>query len=337
MSKPIMQIKNLYRSFKKGRTIIPVLKDINIDINEQEYICFVGESGCGKTTLGKIITGLLKPSSGSLTYQGKEVSSLKGAEWTDYRRGVQIIHQDPYASLNPTHTIFDILSFPLYRHGVVKGRKAAREKVSELLTSVGLTPVADVIDKYPHQLSGGQRQRVGIARALTTSPKIIVADESVSMVDVSIRISILHMMMKMRESLGSTMIFITHDLALAKYFAWKGRIAVMYLGRIVEIGSTPEITQNPQHPYTKSLLSALPEPDPDVTRRKKKIQLRSEDIPRLTELPPGCAFHPRCPWYVEGVCDGEIPSLKTMPGSDIDTQVACTPLTNGESLKLHGS
>ncbi len=337
MSKPIMQVKNLFRSFKKGRTVIPVLKDINIDINEQEYICFVGESGCGKTTLGKIITGLLKPSSGSLTYQGKEVSSLKGSEWTDYRRGVQIIHQDPYASLNPTHTIFDILSFPLYRHGVVKGRKAAREKVSELLTSVGLTPVADVIDKYPHQLSGGQRQRVGIARALTTSPKIIVADESVSMVDVSIRISILHMMMKMRESLGSTMIFITHDLALAKYFAWKGRIAVMYLGRIVEIGSTPEITQNPQHPYTKSLLSALPEPDPDVTRRKEKIQLRSEDIPRLTELPPGCAFHPRCPWFVEGVCDGEIPTLKQMPGSEIDTQVACTPLTNGESLKLYGS
>lgn len=337
MSKPIMQIRDLYRSFKKGRTVIPVLKDINLDINEQEYICFVGESGCGKTTLGKIITGLLKPSSGSLTYQDKEVSSLKGSEWTDYRRGVQIIHQDPYASLNPTHTIFDILSFPLYRHRVVRGRKAAREKVAELLASVGLTPVPDVIDKYPHQLSGGQRQRVGIARALTTSPKIIVADESVSMVDVSIRISILHMMMKMRESLGSTMIFITHDLALAKYFAWKGRIAVMYLGRIVEIGSTPEITQNPQHPYTKSLLSALPEPDPDVTRRKEKIQLRSEDIPRLTELPPGCAFHPRCPWYVEGVCDGEIPTLKTMPDSDIDTQVACTPLTAGETLKLHGS
>ena len=337
MAKAIMQLNNIYRSFKKGRTIIPVLKDINIDLEEQEYICFVGESGCGKTTLGKIITGLLKPSSGELIYQGRNVASLKGADFTDYRRGVQIIHQDPYASLNPTHTIFDILSFPLYRHKVVKGRKAAREKVSDLLTSVGLTPVAAVIDKYPHQLSGGQRQRVGIARALTTNPKVIVADESVSMVDVSIRISILHMMMKMREELGSTMIFITHDLALAKYFAWKGRIAVMYLGRIVEIGTTPEITQNPQHPYTKSLLSALPEPDPDVTRRKEKIQLRSEDIPRLTELPPGCPFHPRCPWFVEGVCDGEIPVLADVPGSDSNAKVACTPLTAGDGLKLYGS
>ena len=337
MSKSIMKLNNIYRSFKKGRTVIPVLKDINMDLKEQEYICFVGESGCGKTTLGKIITGLLKPSSGELIYQGKDVAKLKGSDYTDYRRGVQIIHQDPYASLNPTHTIFDILSFPLYRHKVVKGRKAAREKVSELLTSVGLTPVAAVIDKYPHQLSGGQRQRVGIARALTTNPKVIVADESVSMVDVSIRISILHMMMKMREELGSTMIFITHDLALAKYFAWKGRIAVMYLGRIVEIGTTPEITQNPQHPYTKSLLSALPEPDPDASKRKEKIQLRSEDIPRLTELPPGCPFHPRCPWFVEGVCDGEIPVLADVPDSDSNAQVACTPLTTGKGLNLYAS
>jgi oligopeptide/dipeptide ABC transporter ATP-binding protein len=202
---------------------------------------------------------------------------------------------------------------------------------------VDLTPVEDTIDKYPHQLSGGQRQRVSIARALTTQPQVIVADEAVSMVDVSIRISLLNMLISMRNELGVTLVFITHDLALAKYFAWSGRIAVMYLGRIVEIGRTPEITENPQHPYTKVLLSAIPEPDPDRTRTKEQITLRSEDIPRLTELPPGCAFHPRCPWFIEGVCDTHIPALKATPGGDMTQLVACIPRTEGIELKLHGT
>jgi oligopeptide/dipeptide ABC transporter ATP-binding protein len=186
-------------------------------------------------------------------------------------------------------------------------------------------------------LSGGQRQRVSIARALTTNPSVIVADEAVSMVDVSIRIGLLNMLMAMRNDLGVTMVFITHDLTLAKYFAWDGRIAVMYLGRIVEIGRTPDIIAAPQHPYTRVLLSAIPEADPDKTRNKQRIVLRSEDIPRLTELPPGCAFHPRCPWFIDGVCNVHVPQLARVSDSGSEAEVACIPLTQNQALTLHGS
>ncbi len=338
MTTPILQLEHVDRSFKKGRReIIPVLQDVNLDVNPLEFLCLVGESGCGKTTTGKILAGLLPPSEGRVLFEGEDVSKLRGEAYKAYRRSVQIIHQDPYSSLNPTHSIYDMLSFPLFRHGFVKNRMQARERVAELLTRVDLTPVADVIDKYPHQLSGGQRQRVSIARALTTEPRVIVADESVSMVDVSIRISLLKMLMGMRSSLNVTMVMITHDLALAKYFAWEGRIAVMYLGRVVEIGETPEITENPQHPYTKVLLSAIPEPDPDRTRSKVHVPLRSEDIPRLTEMPPGCSFHPRCPWFVPDVCDVRVPDLAEVPGLPDEQKVACIPLTEGAGLRLYGS
>ncbi len=337
MSEPVLAFDRVSRSFKKGRTAIPVLQDISLRVNPLEFLCLVGESGCGKTTSGKILAGLLKPSSGRVLFEGQDVATLKGAAYRHYRRSVQIIHQDPYASLNPTHSIFDILAFPLYRHKLVRGRSGARARVEELLTVVGLTPVQDIIDKHPHELSGGQRQRVSIARALTTNPSVIVADEAVSMVDVSIRISILNMLMDMRETFKVTIVFISHDLALAKYFAWGGRIAVMYLGRVVEIGSTPNVTQRPQHPYTRTLLSAIPEPDPDRTRQKEHIELRSEDIPRLTELPPGCTFHPRCPWFVPGLCDAEVPPLESVPETRSDAEVACLPLTRGFGLERYGT
>lgn len=329
----ILQLDNVSRTFKKDNQLIPVLQNIDLSVSKLEFLCLVGESGCGKTTTGKILSGLLKPSAGRVLFEGKDVSSLKGEEHRRYRRSVQIIHQDPYASLNPTHTIYDILSFPLFRHHLAKGRTQARDMVAGLLDRVDLTP--DLIDKYPHQLSGGQRQRVSIARALTTNPSVIVADEAVSMVDVSIRIGLLNMMMEMRTSLGVTIVFITHDLALAKYFAWNGRIAVMYLGRIVEIGKTQDIIAEPQHPYTKVLLSAIPEADPNRTRNKEHIQLRSEDIPRLSELPPGCSFHPRCPWFVPGVCDVRVPPLQHAPGALSGADVACIPLTEGAELTLY--
>ncbi len=332
---PILQFKNVSRSFKKGRIPIPVLQDIDLSVNALEFLCLVGESGCGKTTTGKILSGLLAPSSGRVLFEGRDVSKLRGEAYRHYRRSVQIIHQDPYASLNPTQTIYDILSFPLFRHKLVHNRTQARDRVAELLTMVDLTPVLDVIDKYPHQLSGGQRQRVSIARALTTNPSVIIADEAVSMVDVSIRIGLLNMLMDMRTSLNVTIVFITHDLALAKYFAWDGRIAVMYLGRVVEIGRTPDLIGEPQHPYTRVLLSAIPEADPQKTRSKQHILLRSEDIPRLTELPPGCSFHPRCPWFVEGVCDARVPQLAPVPASASASEVACIPLTEGAALTLY--
>lgn len=335
MPAPIIELKQVYRSFKRGREIIPVLQDINFAVNNLEFLCLVGESGCGKTTTGKIICDLLPPSAGAVHFEGQDIATLRGAEYRRYRRSVQIIHQDPYASLNPTHTVAEMLSYPLRAHGIGGGRRGIRQRVHELLELVDLTPVADFIDKYPHQLSGGQRQRVSIARALTTEPSLIVADESVSMVDVSIRIGLLQMMMDLRDRLGVTIVFITHDLALAKYFAWHGRIGVMYLGRLVELGKTQEIIANPQHPYTKVLLSAIPEPDPEKTRNKQHIQLRSEDIPRLTELPPGCSFHPRCPWFAPGLCDASIPELAQLPRAESSAEVACIPLHDGGELVLH--
>lgn len=321
MSEPLMRLEQVHRSFRKGKVSVPVLQEVNLEVKELNFLCLVGESGCGKTTTGKILAGLLPPSEGRIHYRGRDVSTLREGELKDYRRSVQLIHQDPYASLNPVHTISQILSFPLLHHRLVPHSRAARDRAAELLELVDLTPVEDVLDKYPYQLSGGQRQRVSIARALTTKPSLIVADESVSMVDVSIRIGLLQMMMKLREDPGVTIVFITHDLALAKYFAWEGRIAVMYLGRIVEIGPTPELIADPQHPYTKVLLSAIPEPDPDKTRSKEHIRLRSEDVPRLTELPEGCTFHPRCPWFIPGVCDRSIPQLTTPESRQ--GQVAC--------------
>ncbi len=335
MTQPIIEFKNVYRSFKTGREIVPVLQDINFSVENLEFLCLVGESGCGKTTTGKILCDLLPPSAGTVEFEGKDIATLRGADYRHFRRSVQIIHQDPYASLNPTHTVDEMLSYPLRTHRLGRGRRGVRQRVHELLELVDLAPVEDFIGKYPHQLSGGQRQRVSIARALTTEPSVIVADESVSMVDVSIRIGLLKMMMDLRDRLGVTIVFITHDLALAKYFAWNGRIGVMYLGRLVELGRTQDIIRQPQHPYTRILLSAIPEPDPEKTRNKQHIQLRSEDIPRLTELPPGCSFHPRCPWYVEGVCDQIVPELVSLPQADTEAEVACIPLERGQELVLH--
>ena len=247
------------------------------------------------------------------------------------RRALQIVHQDPFASLNPAHTIGDILGFPLKRHKMVNSRAELRRRIWELLTLVDLTPPGDIVNKYPHQLSGGQRQRVSVARALTVNPRLIVADEAVSMVDVSIRIGLLKMLHDLRDKLKLSVIFITHDLALAKYFGWDGRLAVMYLGRIVEIGRTPDVISHPTHPYTRALFSAVPEADPNITRSKQQLPLRSETIPSLTAIPRGCAFHPRCPFFVPGICDSDVPQLGDVPG--VTQQVACAPLLQRQPLR----
>ncbi|MBK9749652.1 MAG: ABC transporter ATP-binding protein [Chloroflexi bacterium] len=325
---PVIELRGVSRSFVKDRQNIPVLQDINLTVGQQEIICLVGESGCGKTTTGKIISGLLDPSGGDLLIDGRTLEEYNPKERKLIRREMQIVHQDPFASLNPAHTIGDILSFPLKRHRMVNGGAALRRRIWELLTMVDLTPPGDIVGKYPHQLSGGQRQRVSIARALTVQPRLIVADEAVSMVDVSIRISLLKMLHDLRDRLGLSIVFITHDLALAKYFAWDGRIAVMYLGRIVEIGRTPDVIANPAHPYTRALLAAVPEADPDLTRHKQALRLRSDDIPSLTAIPRGCAFHPRCPYFVPGVCDVDVPPLQ--PAPDHPQAVACIPLQQGK-------
>ena len=334
-NQPLIELDNISRSFDTTDGVINVLQNINLEINPREVLCLVGESGCGKTTTGKIIAGLLEQSSGDVRVNGAPLDEYNRRERAELRRSMQIVHQDPFASLNPSHTIGQILSFPLKKHKMVRGSSAIRRRVWELLDLVDLTPPGDIVDKYPHQLSGGQRQRVSIARALTVNPQLIVADEAVSMVDVSIRVGLLKMLHNLSEQLDLAVVFITHDLALAKYFAWNGRLAVMYLGRIVEIGRTPDIIRNPAHPYTKALLSAVPEADPTFTRQKQVMQLRSDAIPSLLNVPTGCAFHPRCPFYQEGVCDEQIPVLISPEG--YEQRVACTPLTQRGELVLYES
>lgn len=311
----IIELKNISKFFTIGgsfftpKKTLRVLENLNLSIGKGEIFCLVGESGCGKTTTGKLIAGLLKPTSGELLFYGKDIWKMNKEEFKIYRRSVQIVHQDPYSSLNPIKTVYDILTTPLLKHHMVSSNGQCEEKISELLKIVDLTPVEDFIYKYPHQLSGGQRQRVVIARALTLNPEFIVADEAVSMLDVSIRLSIIKLLLSLKKNFDMTFLFITHDLAMAKYFGWNGKIGVMYLGRIVEIGPTPKVLENPLHPYTKALLLAVPEADPEVTRSKKVMELRSLDLPSLLNLPPGCRFSNRCPYMEPGKCDKIEPNL----------------------------
>jgi peptide/nickel transport system ATP-binding protein len=328
MSEPLIALEHVNRTFTvKGQTIKAV-DDINLSISTGDIMCLVGESGCGKTTTGKMIAGLLPTSSGRILYRGKDIATITDKDRKAYRLGVQMVHQDPYASLNPIQTVYQILAAPLQHHNFTRGETETKRRVRELLEIVDLTPPDDFLEKYPHQLSGGQRQRVSVARALTVLPDFIVADEAVSMVDVSIRISLLKMFTRLKDEMGVGVLLITHDLALAKYFAWEGRIGVMYLGRLVEIGPAREVVGHPQNPYTQVLLSAIPEADPDATRAKQRIELRSTDMPSLLQLPTGCTFHPRCPAFMGEVCEKVVPPLKKANwGSD----VACHLVQSHES------
>ncbi|MCA9994823.1 MAG: ABC transporter ATP-binding protein [Anaerolineales bacterium] len=326
---PLIELKNVTRRFGRGDQRITAVDNISLSIEKGDIVCLVGESGCGKSTTGSMVAGLLPTSSGQILYKGQDIATMGREQYREYRHGVQIVHQDPYASLNPTQTIEQMLTTPLQKHGNYGSRTAVRRRAIELLEIVGLTPAEEVMAKHPHQLSGGQRQRVSVARALTLNPSFIVADEAVSMVDVSLRVSILTMLSRLRTELDVTFLFITHDLALAKYFAWQeGRVVVMYLGRIVEEGPTPRVIQNPSHPYTQALLSAVPEADPNIARKKKPLELRSADIPSLLRLPSGCTFHPRCPYFVPGVCETAVPPLIPIAGGG----AAACPVLNKEAV-----
>jgi oligopeptide/dipeptide ABC transporter ATP-binding protein len=314
-----IELEHASRFYGSGSQQVRAVDDVSFTIESGETLCLVGESGCGKSTTGRMMAGLLEPSDGRVLYGGSDVSKLPEEEKKRFRRAVQIIHQDPYASLNPIRNVTQILSAPLRRHKLVKSRSELRNKVHELLETVGLTPPEDFLRKHPHELSGGQRQRVSVARALTVDPEVIVADEPVSMVDVSLRIGLLNILLKLQQDLGVAFLFITHDLAVAKHFSWEGRIGVMYLGRMVELGSTQRVVREPVHPYTRALISALPEADPGLTRNKERLRLRSPDIPSLLNLPAGCPFHPRCPMYEEGLCDTDRPAEDAV---DLDGHLA---------------
>lgn len=286
--------------FKAADSFVHAVSHLNLQIRRGESVGLVGESGCGKTTTGKLMTRLLDPTDGNIflaTDDGQvDIAHLRGSEMKIFRRRVQMIFQDPYESMNPRLTIYDTVAEPLNVQSV--GSVAEREaRVADLLETVGLTPASSFLFRYPHELSGGQRQRVAIARALVINPDFVVADEPTSMLDVSVRTGVMHLMQNLADRFGVTYLYITHDLAVARYMC--DRIAVMYLGKIVEIGDTEEVLQRPKHPYTKALLSAVPVPDPTYHRDPIKIK---GGITRPIDPEPRCRFYERCP-MADKVCE----------------------------------
>ena len=281
---------------------------VSFDLAPGETLALVGESGCGKTTVGRTLLRLYEPVEGEILFDGRDLGSLKGDEIRRFRRRAQMIFQDPYASLNPRMKVEEVIAEPLRAHGV--GSRAERKaRVAELLELVGLPPAA--ARRFPHAFSGGQRQRIGIARALALSPELVVADEPVSALDVSIQAQIINLLKDLQDELGLTLLFIAHDLAVVRHLA--NRVAVMYLGKLVEVGPRDAIFEDPRHPYTQSLLSAVPVPDPAVERARERIILTG-DVPSPITPPPGCRFHTRC-LYAEARCRVEEPAMKeTHPG-----------------------
>lgn len=322
----IVRVENLKKYFpvKKGfleqllarkMSYVKAVDDVTFSINKREIFTLAGESGCGKTTTGRLVVRLLKPTSGQIIFRDQDISKLEGEKLRLLRRKMQIVFQDPYASLNPRMTVGDAVGHPLEIHGVAKGEEK-RKIVLDVFDQVGLTPPEQFINLYPHQLSGGQRQRAALARSIILKPELIVADEPVSMIDVSLRTTIIDLMLNFRKELGLTYLFITHDLAVAKYIS--DRIAIMYLGKIIEMGSKERLFLNPTHPYTQALLSAIPVPDPE--RKRKTIPLEGE-VPSAINIPAGCRFHPRCP-YKKSECTIKEPTLRE---TEKDHLVACHP------------
>ncbi|HZI36458.1 MAG TPA: ABC transporter ATP-binding protein [Gaiellales bacterium] len=283
---------------------VQAVDGVSFSVARGEVLGIVGESGSGKTTLGRALLRLVDPTGGSIRLEGEDVLGLREREVRAMRRKVQMVFQDPHASLNPAMTIETAVGHPLRIHGITRDRADIRRRVSAVLERVGLSPPDQYLSKYPSDLSGGQKQRAVLARAVILSPSLLVADEPVSMLDMSVRAKILELMLGLKSDLDLTYVYITHDLATAKFFC--DRVAIMYLGRIVEIGATEEIFANPRHPYTQSLLRAIPDPDPSRTIPR---DLPRGEVPDAASPPLGCSFHPRCPRFIAGTCDREVPVL----------------------------
>jgi oligopeptide/dipeptide ABC transporter ATP-binding protein len=313
---PILQVKNLVKHFQVGgglfgggAGIVKAVDGVSFEIQRGETLGLVGESGCGKTTTGRCILRLEPPTSGEVVFEGRDMSKLSDAEMRGLRRRMQVIFQDPYSSLNPRMTVGQIISEPLGVHGIVPDRTARAARVQDLLRHAGLLP--SMARRYPHELSGGQRQRVGIARALAMEPSLIICDEPVSALDVSIQAQIINLLEELQAEFGLTYLFVAHDLSVVRHIS--DRVAVMYLGKIVEITDRKSLYEDPQHPYTKALLSAVPIPDPVVEGKREHVVLGGE-VPSPLNPPSGCVFHPRCPIAV-AECRTTVPELReTRPG-----------------------
>lgn len=302
--KVLLEARQLVKEFPAGGTrkkpqVVHAVTDVSLKIYEGETLALVGESGCGKSTLGRVLIRLLEPTSGGILYQGQEIVGMKEAEFAGLRREMQIIFQDPYASLNPRMSVGEIIGEPLLTYGM-KDRKEREARVRELMQEVGIAQ--EFYNRYPHQFSGGQRQRIGIARAIALNPRLIICDEPVSALDVSIQSQVLNLLKDLQERYGLTYLFISHDLSVVKFIA--DRVCVMFLGSVCEIGDTDELYGKPLHPYTRFLLNAIPKADPRL--RSKEKELLSGEIPSPVNPPPGCRFHTRCP-YVKDICRKEVP------------------------------
>ena len=308
---PLVQIHHLKKYFPihEGLIIqrhsgdVKAVDDVSFDIYEGETLGLVGETGCGKTTVGRTMLRLYEPTSGQILFEGRDITALRESDLRRTRARMQMIFQDPYASLNPRMTVGSIISAPLDVHGVEKGQQK-RDRVQDLLRMVGLNP--DFVNRYPHEFSGGQRQRIGIARALAVSPALIVCDEPISSLDVSIQAQVVNLLEELQSQLGLTYLFIAHDLSMVRHIS--DRMAVMYLGKIVELADRDEIYTNSLHPYTQALMSAVPVPDPDIAKARRRVILEG-DIPSPASPPVGCNFNTRCPIAKE-VCFKDEPEYR---------------------------
>ncbi len=316
MSEVLLEVRDLVKHFpvgggffKRAKGTVRAVDGVSFSLRRGETLGLVGESGCGKTTTGRCILQLERPTGGQIIFEGTDLATYSEQQLRELRRHMQVIFQDPYSSLNPRMTIGQILAEPIKVHRLVSGKAAREKRIEELLTQVGLLP--QHAQRYPHQLSGGQRQRVGIARALAMEPSLIICDEPVSALDVSIQAQIINLLEELQSRLGLTYLFIAHDLSVVRHIS--DRVVVMYLGKVVEVADRQALYEAPLHPYTRALLSAVPIPDPKLEATRERTVLRGE-IPSALTPPGGCVFHPRCP-IAEARCSAEIPRLREIqPG-----------------------